>query len=73
MRVEQSYVGLAAAVVAQALKDRRDAVVKLGINGDDRIALGTVAEVDAFLSSPWGRMLSDMGGVDAQAFEEVLG
>ena len=72
MRVEQAYAGLAAAVVAQDLKDRRDAVARLGINADDRIALGTVAEVDSFLSSPWGRMLSDMGGVDAEALEEVL-
>lgn len=73
MRIEQAYAGLAAAIVAQALKDRREAVARLGINDDDRIARGTMAEVDAFLSSPWGRMLSDMGGVDAEALEEVLG
>lgn len=72
MKVEQAYAGLAAAIVAQALKDRRNAVARLGINDDDRIARGTVAEVDAFLSSPWGRMLSDMGGVDAEMLEEVL-
>lgn len=64
MRVEQAYAGLAAAVVAQALKDRKLAEKRLAMNNGDKIALGMIAEVDDFLSSSWGRMLLSFCNVD---------
>lgn len=48
---------LAAAVIERAVRDREEALERLQTNPSDRIALGTVAEVELFMATEWASQL----------------
>ncbi len=57
MRPMDCWRVLAAAVLDRALKDRDDALERLGTNPGDRVASRMMEDVERFLSSEWAEAL----------------
>lgn len=57
MRPMDCWRALAAAVMDRALKDRKDALERLGTNSGDRVASRMLEDVEHFLSSEWAEAL----------------
>ena len=56
------YKELANAIIAQAVKDYRDAVERLHYTPDDKSALHDKRSIERFFRSEWFSILSDLNG-----------
>lgn len=71
MRPERVWVGIAAAIIEQALNDRKDAMDDLLNKPGDMIALGTIHECDDFFDGEWCMTLQDICGISTEDLDRL--